>query len=632
MSVRQFAPIRWFAVCLFLGVVCMAVVPAVLAVELKSPDGRIVVTLDVRSEGRLAYRVDYSGRPVLTRSGLGLVLRDAPPLDRGFKITAAAASSHDSTWKTVCGERAEVRDHYNQIVVDLEDDRSPPRKLRITLRAYDEGAALCYTIPKQPGLEKLTIDREVTEFHFTGNHVCWPVYSAQGVYASTTLDKVKPNCERPLVVRIDGGPTVAVAEARLVDYARMRLAPVKDAPHALVSQLASEVVAETPYTTPWRVVMVADTPAQLAQRNYLILNLNDPCAIEDTSWIKPGKVIREVTLTTAGGKACIDLAVKMGLQYVEYDAGWYGHEYADESDATTVSVDPKRSRLKNALDLHEVIRYGRERGVGIIVYVNRRSLERPVGRHPAALREMGDQGRQVRVRAGRLAAVDRLAPRRDSQGGQASLDGRRPRRVSPDRLRADLSQLHDLRRHPGQRVHAAGRVEPGDPVRADALRTGRQHGLLVLRPESRPRGLINSPPPVVLYSPWQFLYWYDRPQQFQGEPELEFFKRVPTTWDETRVVQGEIGQYVTTARRKGREWFVGSMNAVRRRQLDVPLTFLQPGVKYSATVYGDAAPDGSDSKKVAICRTAVDSTTVLKADMAANGGQAVRIVPQDKKE
>jgi alpha-glucosidase len=185
---------------------------------------------------------------------------------------------------------------------------------------------------------------------------------------------LKKDCERPLVIEVGDGAFAAVAEAGLVEYARMRLSPDPRQAHSLVSSLASEVRAAGLLTTPWRVIMLGRTPGQLLEQNYLIMNLNEPCAMEDTSWIRPGKVIREVTLTTTGGMACVDFAAEHNLQYVEFDAGWYGHEYSDQSDARTISVDPKRS--KGPLDLHAVIEYAKQRDIGIIVYVNRRALER----------------------------------------------------------------------------------------------------------------------------------------------------------------------------------------------------------------------------------------------------------------
>jgi alpha-glucosidase len=597
----------------------------VSAAGVKSPDGRLEINL-AADGGRVFYRVDYDGKAILAPSRLGLVLKNALPLDQGLKIVGQTPSSRDSTWRPVCGERAEVRDHHNQLVVDLEDSSNPPRRLQITLRAYDEGAALCYTIPNQPGIERVVVSGESTQFRFTGNHVAWPVYSAQGVYTKARLDEVKPQCERPLVVQIEDGPAAAVAEARLVDYARMKLGPVKGLPHALQAVLASDVAARTPLTTPWRVLMVGRTPGELLERNYLILNLNDPCAIEDTSWIKPGKVIREVTLTTAGGKACVDFAVKMGLQYVEYDAGWYGHEYDDASDATRVSVDPKRSPLKNALDLQEVIRYGDQRGIGIILYVNRRALERQLDEVLPLYRKWGVKG----VKYGFVQV--------GSQQSTAWLH-EAVRKAAAHRLMVDV---HDEYRPTGyERTYpnfmTAEGVRGNEEMPPAELNLVLPFTRLLCGPadctvcwycdrvkNTRAHQLATS---VVFYSPWQFLYWYDRPQQCQGDPELEFFKHVPATWDESRVVQGEIGRTITVARRKGRAWYVGSLNAVERRKVEIPLAFLDAGVQYEASIYSDDAPQGGAPTRVAIERKTVDSTGALAADMAANGGQAVRLIP-----
>lgn len=137
---------------------------------------------------------------------------------------------------------------------------------------------------------------------------------------------------------------------------------------------------------------------------------------------------------------------------------------------------------------------------------------------------------------------------------------------------------------------------------------------------------------MVFYSPLQFLFWYDRPHQFQGEPELDFFKHVSTVWDDTRVVGGEIGQYVAIARRRGDEWYVGTLNPASRCELEVPLTFLEPDRQYVAHVYSDGSPEGQEPTRVSVGRTPVDSQAVLPADMATNGGHAIRIVPQDNGE
>lgn len=167
---------------------------------------------------------------------------------------------------------------------------------------------------------------------------------------------------------------VALGEAALVDFARMKFELSKDKPTALVASLEGQVQFDGSFTSPWRTIMAGNSPGEILENNYLLLNLNAPNAIKNSDWIKPGKVIREVTLTTDGGMACVDFAVKHNLQYIEFDAGWYGNEYDDASDATTITVDPNRS--KGPLDLKRVIKYAESKGIGVILYVNRRALEK----------------------------------------------------------------------------------------------------------------------------------------------------------------------------------------------------------------------------------------------------------------
>ena len=359
----------------------------------KSPDGRLAVSFDLQDlpEGRQCpvYSVSYQGQPILERSRLGLVLKQVS-LAEGLSVVSHETTQHDQTWRPVYGERSHVRDHYHQLVLKLRPTKSPHIEFDITFRVYNEGVAFCGSIPKQTAAQSAHIVREQSEFRFPADHVAWAVYSAQGKYEQTRLSRIKSGCERPLTLQVRDDLFLAVAEARLVDYARMKLAPLAGQPHALVSSLSSEVTGQLPLTIPWRVVMVGRSPGELLENNDIFLNLNDPCAIDDPSWIRPGKVIREVTLTTAGGKSCVDFAVQHNLQFVEFDAGWYGHEYSDTSDATTVTVDPKRS--PGPLDLPEVIRYANQRGIGIILYVNRRSLERQLDETLALFQKWGIGG------------------------------------------------------------------------------------------------------------------------------------------------------------------------------------------------------------------------------------------------
>jgi alpha-glucosidase len=595
----------------------------------RSPDGNVALSFDVKDLGNQSgcpvYNVAYKNRPIIIDSGLGLAIKNAPALEASFNIISVTSSSNDGTYSPVYGERRTIRDHYNQLVVELKESNQPHRLLRLTFRTYNEGAAFCYTLPEQDALKSFTISAEKTQFRFGGNHTVWAVYSAQGQYNKVPLSKLKSNCERPLTIEMgENGPFVSVAEARLVDYARMRLSPDKGKPYSLISSLASEVNVSTPYTTPWRVLLIGDSPGQLLERNYLILNLNEPCAIDDVSWIKPGKVIREVSLTTKGGKACVDFAVEHNLQYVEFDAGWYGHEYDDQSDATTISVDPKRS--KGPLDLHAVIDYAKKRGIGILLYVNRRALERQLDDILPLYEKWGVKGVKYGfVQVGSQQWTDWLheAVRKAAEHHLMVDIHDEYRPTGYSRTYPNLMTQEGIRGNECMPTADENLILPFTRMLAGAgdyticyysnrIKTTHAHQLAAS---------------VVFYSPWQFLFWYDRPSYYRGEPEIEFFEHLPTVWDDTRIIHGKIGEYITIARRSGDEWYVGSMNGLNHLKLKIAFSFLEKDKPFVAHIYSDADPGDGTRTHVQINRYLVDSSVLLNADMPPSGGQAIRIVP-----
>lgn len=622
--------------------VVLAMIQGAGGAEVKSPDGRVSLSLDVRDfENAVScpvYSVTYDGRVVIAPSRLGLVLATGP-FAEGLDIVRQTQSHVDVLWKPVYGERSTVRDRCNQVVVELRERKTPQRFLQVTLRAYDEGAAFCYGLTGLPDAEQAVISREMTEFRFPADFNAWATYTAQGVYAEVPISQIKPGCERPLVIQLADDRYAAVAEARLVDYARMKLSPLTGVPRSLAAELGSEVSSSLPLRTPWRVIMLGDSPGQLLERNDILLNLNDACAIEDKSWIKPGKVIREASLTTVGGKACVDFAAAHGLQYVEFDAGWYGPENDDASDARAVNLDPKRS--KGPLDLQEVIRYGSERGIGIILYVNHRALERQ-------LDELLPLYQQWGVKGIKFGFVNVGSQKWTSWMHEAI------RKAAEHRLMVDV---HDEYRPTGwSRTYPNFMTQEG--IRGDEERQPNSMSLTTLftrmlagpadnticyydeRVDRQATHAYQLAKAVCFYSPWQFLFWYDRPfvsREVTGrgpdaynvigdEPELEFFTACPTVWDDTRVLHGRIGQYAVIARRSGDNWFIGGMNADEPRSLDVPLQFLDAGRKYTAHVYSDD-PAAATRTHVRIQRFTVDRDSILKVTMPARGGQAVRLVP-----
>jgi alpha-glucosidase len=610
---------------------------------LKSPDEKVVVKFGLEKVGDKpdcpVYSVSYRNMPVVVDSSLGLDIKGSLSLEAGFEIANVTKSRRDNIWHPVYGERNKIRDHYKQLIVDLKETAEPNRRLRLTFRAYNEGIAFRYTFPRQPALKDFVISAEKSQFRFLADHTAWAVYSAQGKYSKVPLSRIKNNCERPTTIQVGDNIFAAVGEAGLVDYARMRLSPAKDRPYTLVSSLAGEVKAVAPFNTPWRFVLLGDTPGQLLELNYLILNLNEPCAIKDTSWIKPGKVIREVTLTTNGGRACVDFAVKHNLQYVEYDAGWYGPEGSGQSDARTITLDPGRSR--GPLDLHHVIDYAKKHGIGIILYVNRRALERQLDEILPLYEKWGVKGVKygfVQVgsqkwtswlhEAVRKAAKYHLMVDIHDEYRPTGYSRTYPNLMTQEGIGGDETSPSNT-----QTLNILfNRMIAGAADNTICYYDGR-----VARNASHAYQLAKA---VCFYSPWQFLYWYDRPQTsppraggaggsrggIGDEPELEFFDHCPTVWDDTKVIHGSIGEYAVMARRSGRNWFIGCMNSGRPRSFNVPLGFLDVGNKYIAHIYSDD-PAVPTRTHVKIERFVVDRDTILKVAVLAKGGQAIRIVP-----
>lgn len=601
---------------------------------LQSPDGQIRLSLELVADNQLSqlrYEISYKDQPVVAPSTISFLRSDGCVIGNQLSsIAVGEPIAHHSVWTPVYGERRQVIDHYNQLVADFYDEVAKT-EMRVVFRCYDAGVAFRVELNADVPGEGVAIEQEQSEFHFLDDHTAWCTSSAQGEYRRQPISSITGQVERPLVLRTADDIYVAVAEAKLVDYARMRLRRCRDRPHCIVSQLSGGVRSSSPLKTPWRVVMLGKTPGELLENNDILLNLNEPCQIDDTSWIQPGKVLREITLTTEGGKECVDFAVEHNFQFVEFDAGWYGHEYNDSSDATTVTVDPQRS--DGPLDLQAVIDYAKARDVGVIVYVNRRALETQLDDLLPLYKEWGIAG--VKYGFVNVGAQDWTSWLHEAV-----------RKAAKHELMVDI---HDEYRPTGySRTYPNLMTQEG--VRGDESTPSTEQSLTTIFTRSL-AGAADATvcysgkrvdenwshgyqlaKTVCIYSPWQFLLWYDTPvashpgNRIVKTPELEFFKHVPTTWDETRVVHGCIGKYAVIARRRGGDWFVGAMNSSTRRSLDLPLDFLDDGQEYQATIYADDASVNT-ATQVGIKRVTVAKGEHLELSLGANEGLAIRLTP-----
>jgi alpha-glucosidase len=631
-----------FALLIFVLLPCGVALRQEQSVELRSPDGKTVLVAGVldHTGSSCGYALSYDGRTILRPSTFALTFRDEPAFGEQLRVASVTRSRSAGRWNPVYGERNTVPDSYNQMVLSLSETRPPHRTVEMTFRAYNEGVAFQYVVQPSEGRRESVLLEEHSRFVFEQDFPAWAVATAQGRYERLPISSMGNDRERPLVVEMDAGLHVALGEAKLVDFARMKFSAAGGPSPALESRLSGEVRLALPAASPWRYVMIGASPAQLLERNYFVLNLNDPPALADVSWIKPGKVIREVTLTTQGGLASVDFAAARGLQYVEFDAGWYGPEDSESSSALAVDVDPRRSA--GPLDLPRVIQYAESKNIGVILYVNRRALERQIDDILPLYRSWGVKGLKfgfVQVgsqqwtswlhEAVRKAAAHRLMVDVHDEYRPTGYERTYPNLMTVEGIRGDEESPDN--RHTLITLFTRMLTGAGD------------HTICYFAPRVRTMGSHGSQlaKSVLLYSPWQFLYWYDRPaaspRQIGGagssdgvigeEPELEFFDALPVTWDDTKVLEGKIGEYATMARRKGQKWFVAALTGEQGRTLDIPLSFLEKGRQYTAVLYFD---DAQVQTRTGVRREErrVASSTVLRHALGKNQGLAVVIRPR----
>jgi alpha-glucosidase len=615
---------------------------------IQSPDGNLVLAFRQKKNSFggtcLYYQVSYKNQPVILESELEIQLDNhLSELALGLKpqrrehwcenlvVRDIRQTVHDSRWEPVYGERRQIRDHYNQAIIRLVKDDRPNYELHLTIRAYNEGVAFRYFFPEDPSAVYYHITAENTQFTLPPETKAWFTPWAQGPYTLLPLAEWLDESERPLTLELKNGLNVCLAEAQMVDYARTNFKLNRDRPDTITTSLYSGVDMITPFATPWRVIMVAEKPGDLIENNDIILNLNPPCQIEDTSWIKPGKVIREMTVSTKGAKACIDFAAQHNLQYVGIDWGWYGVERVFASDARKVNVDPRLNPDRD-LDLHEVIAYGRQKGIGIFVYVNQRALLRQLDELFPLYQSWGVKGVKfgfVQVGSHRWSvwlheAVQKAARCRlmvdiHDEYRPTGFSRTYPNLMTQEGVRGN-EEMPDAAHNatlPFTRYIAGAADYTISYYKQKGL--GDFHGKFIKTSSAHQLALA-----VIYYSPLQFLFWYDKPSDFQNEPEIEFFEKVPTVWDDTKVLNGRIGQYITVARRSGEQWFMGIITNDERRSLKIPLDFLSPGKTYRASIYRDD-PSVDTRTHVRIDRIKVNASQMLDVELSPSCGQAVRL-------
>ncbi len=646
-----------------------------------SPGGVLTVEMSSDNDGRPTYSVTRLGRTVVESSRLGFLLTDAPMLERNLTPTPSQPVTVDETWEQPWGERRLVRNHYTEWRVAYAERTGLRRRFDVVWRLYDDGVAFRYEFPEQDSLKTVRIGAELTQFNLVEDGEAWwiPAWEwnrEEYLYNRTRISAVG-SAQTPITVRGASGLHVSIHEAALIDYAGMNLRRSEGL--GFRAQLTpglsnAAVVREAPFNTPWRTLQISDTAAGLAESS-LILNLNEPNKLGDVSWFKPMKYVGvwwEMHLevkswgsgpkhgaTTENAIKHIDFAAQHGFGGVlveGWNKGWDGDWFANGSDFSFTESYPD-------FDIERVTAHARALGVQLVghhetggnAYNYERQLEPAMALYErlgvgsvktgyvadaGGARVTGPDGQMVfawhesqPMAQHHMRVVETAARHRIAVNAHEPFKDTGLRRTYPNMITREGAR--------GMEFSAWG--QPGNPPEHEAnlvftrLLAGPMDytpGIFGMATRS-PGGIQTTWAKqlalyVVIYSPLQMAA--DLLVHYEANPgPFQFIKDVPVDWEETRVLNGEVGDFVTIARkdRHSDVWVLGAVTDEHPRSLSAALSFLDAGRRYRAEIYRDG-PDANFTDRredIVIEQKEVTSADTLTLNLAPGGGQAIRFVP-----
>jgi alpha-glucosidase len=630
-----------------------------------SPDGRLTLTIETAPDAgtsaeRLIYRVSFRGKPLVEPSALRLEFQGQQPLGNRVRIVSAVPSGADETYRLVTGKASLVRNRYNALRVDVEETAGLGRRMSIEARAYDDAVAFRYLVPEQNALRQFRLTKEVTEFriakdattyamllpHFRSMYesefVKLPIsaFSNQGGVASKLLIGL------PLLMEVPGVAWMAIAEAGLEGYSSMYLTNPSGSwtGHWLESVLSPaeedpEVIVKgtLPKHSAWRVLMVGGEPGRLIESNVLT-SLNPECAIKDTSWIRAGRAAWDwwsgsigadgkSSYSTETMKHYVDFAAQSGFEYMLVDAGWY-----DSRDIT---------KMNGRVDVPALVRYAKPKNVKVWIWLPYRGTDVQMDEAFPVYEKWGvaglkidfiqrddQRGVEFYYRVARKAAEHHLMVDFHGSTKPSGLERTYPNVMGYEAVLGMEQSKAGGRDNPDHHAMLPftrmllGQMDYTPGAFSNATREG-------FTPRMRnPEVMGTRAHQLAMYAVYEaaFQMVADSPRAYADQPAFKFIRDTPASWDETRVLDGRPGEFVTIARRRGGEWFMGSLTNWSARKLELPLEFLGAG-KYRAEIYADAEDADKEPKNVRIQTREVDRSMRLQAELAPGGGHAVRFVP-----
>jgi alpha-glucosidase len=615
--------------------------------EIRSPDKQVKIR--IQNTPNLVYAVQYGDKEILKNSAITLLTDDgSTTIGANLDIVKTEQKSGDSIWTPVVGRYKQIRDKYNQLALYLKESTDSGREVTVTFRVYDNAAAFRYEFPKQAGMKELLLKEEKTEFVFASNWNAW-IGKQDGFKGAQEYEfgpgklgdlNTSSYVGIPLVVQAADNVYVAIAEANIDNWAGMWLEGKggvnPDGSVTIRTKLAQyqtlwAVKHSLPAQSPWRVVMLGKCPGDLVESE-VICNLNPPCAIEDTSWIKPGRMAwdhwwsGDVKMDTATIKQYIQLAADMGWEYQLIDWQWYVPYENPNADIT---------KINPALDMDEVRRFAAEKGVKLWVWIHWTDVERNNAYIKAfpLYKQWGFAGVKIDFmdrddqwmvnwyhKIIRAAAQNHLMvnfhgaykpdglrrtwPNYMTQEGVLGNEYNKwSDRVTPDHkatLPFTRMLMGPMDYTPGGFLNCTrDTFKTGVPAKIQGTRAN-ELALMVIYDS-----------PVACFC--------DHPDHYRNQPGADFLKIVPTVWDDTKVLDGQIGDYIIMARQHGDRWFVGAVTDWTGRTVTIPLGFLPEG-KFNAQIWKDAADSNLKAEHLEKESKTVNSKDELKIILAPGGG------------
>jgi alpha-glucosidase len=632
--------------------------------RLLSPDKQIVFDLRV-ADTAVLWSVSYKGRPLIAASPVSLSFKDMPDLRGQLRLAGPILREGEDDYTLLTGKTSHVQDRYRELTLPLDEKKAPFRKIRLVVRAFNDGLAFRYEFLRQAGWTSLQLTSEDTRFRLVGDPqvkaLLLPGFTSshEGEYTTTSWRLLKTDTlmDMPALFQFDGGIYMAITEAALLDYAglylekqggelKTRLSPLPDGAGVCVK-------ASLPHHSPWRVLLISDRVGALIESN-IITDLNEPCRVADTTWIRPGKTtfpwwngnVTPDTLNAPGNNFVtaqyyIDFCAREGIQYhsvVEYGLHeWYVNDGAGFMPGP--HADP--TRAVPGLDMQEVCDYAHRKGVGIRVWVHWAALYPHLDSAFAQFERWGISGMMVDFMdrddqemvniqteilekaalhhlhiqfhgAYKPTGLSRTYPNEFTREGTLNYEVNKwARRITPDH---DLNMPFTRLLAGATDYHLGGfRAVPDSLFRVQYTRPlmmGTRCHMLAMY--------------VVLETNLAMVC--DYPAAYEGQAGFEFLQQVPVTWDETKVLSAEVDRYIVIARRKGKHWFIGGITNHERREVKVPMDFLDAGT-YDLTVWKDGHDAAAQPNHLEKETRRINKAGDLVIKMAPGGGFAIHAAP-----